>query len=680
MKEKLEKQIIKNTIIFFLYIYLTELIIRFNIGSTFFSWGTLRIAISSLIMSILISLIISNIKKIYRNIIVTITSLFIMVYAWIEVNLYFYLGFFMGVGNAEQGTKVTDYIKEYISAARLGTYLVIILFIIINLYYWYIEKKLKEKKLAKTTYSKFEIESKKRKTFVYLTFILITIILSFSFYGTLKLKIMQNKLQSTSNINLLKNPENSNLSVTQFGVLTYGITDILSNILKIEENFEFNYINTDHNSLITDDTRYINDDAWELLIASETNKTYNNLNNYFINREITPKNQYTGIFEDKNLIVILMESVGEIAINPELFPNIYKLYDEGITFTNNYSPRNTCSTGNNELTSITSLYTINKTCNANTYKNNSYFQSLFNMFNDLGYHTTSYHNYPEFYYSRRIIHHNLGSMIYRNATDLNIEWSALYEEWPSDVDLIEASTEYFLKEDKFVAYLTTVTTHQPYSVNSVYGDKYLDKLSDYDYSISLKRYLSKLMELDKAVGLLIQKLDDANILDDTVIALFGDHYPYGLSEKDIKNILGDEISLNNEVDRTPLIIYNQAQEPIKINKYTSLVDVLPTILNLFNVQYDPRLYFGDDIFSDYDDKVVFADSSWQNEKGFYKSTSGDFIYHNEEEAHYTEEELIEINYQIHVKQKMSALAIKNNYYNYLKTGLNKYEKEIINEE
>ena len=55
------------------------------------------------------------------------------------------------------------------------------------------------------------------------------------------------------------------------------------------------------------------------------------------------------MFEGKNVIFIMMESVGELIINEEYFPNFYKMYNEGWVWTNNYSPRNSCATGNNEM-------------------------------------------------------------------------------------------------------------------------------------------------------------------------------------------------------------------------------------------------------------------------------------------------------------------------------------------
>ena len=66
-----------------------------------------------------------------------------------------------------------------------------------------------------------------------------------------------------------------------------------------------------------------------------------------------------------------MESVNDIFINPELYPNFYKMLSEGWYFENNYSPRNSCATMNNEFSAMTSIYSIYNTCTASKYKNNT---------------------------------------------------------------------------------------------------------------------------------------------------------------------------------------------------------------------------------------------------------------------------------------------------------------------
>ena len=679
MKDKLGKRIFKNSVSFFFFIFLIEIILRINLSYSLIDWSVFRIFISSIFYSVCLGLFSSIFKKNTNKVINTILSFILSLYAWIELNLHNYLGFFMGTGNAEQGTKVVDYIKEYIGAANFKTYLLIIPLVLYLVYIWFLDKKIKEYILNKTTYFTFKIESIKDKILTICCYLIVLFITLIVYYGTLNIKFMQNDLQTINNKDLILTNDNPNLNVSQFGIYTFGLSDIIINTFNINVDIsgEDIYNNNKKNNLVSNETliRNIDDTSWNELINNESNSVYNKLNKYFINRNITPKNEKTGIYKDKNLIVILMESTNYIAIDKDRYPTIYKLWSEGTSFRNNYSPRNSCSTGNNEMTVMTSLYTINQTCTANKYKNNVYPESIFNMFTDLGYVTTSYHDYADHYYSRKTIHKNMGSGQYYNASDLGIKWSSLYKEWPSDTDLIKTSVPHFINEDKFMVFLTSVTTHQPYVVESEFGDKNLDKLDDTDYAISVKRYMSKMYELDKALEMLLDELDKAGKLEDTVIALFGDHYPYGLQTSDISEVVGYDASVNNEMDRTPMIIYNYGQEPEIVEEYTSLIDLLPTLLNMFDVNYDPRLYFGNDIFSDYDHKAYFADGSWQDEIGYYSASKGKFTPKDENNT-YTNEEIININKEISTKQQMSALAIKNDYYNYLFKGLDKYK--VIN--
>ena len=128
----------------------------------------------------------------------------------------------------------------------------------------------------------------------------------------------------------------------------------------------------------------VDDTKWLELIDEEDDLVLNNLNNYFINNTYTGENSYTGLFEDKNLIVIMMESVNDIFINEDLYPNFYKLLSEGYYFKNHYSPRNSCATGNNELSGMIGLYSIYNKCTANVYSDNLYPYSIFNLFNNNG--------------------------------------------------------------------------------------------------------------------------------------------------------------------------------------------------------------------------------------------------------------------------------------------------------
>ena len=54
------------------------------------------------------------------------------------------------------------------------------------------------------------------------------------------------------------------------------------------------------------------------------NNTVINMSEYFKNEEYSYKNEYTGLFEDKNLIYIMAESFDGYFVNPELTPTLYK--------------------------------------------------------------------------------------------------------------------------------------------------------------------------------------------------------------------------------------------------------------------------------------------------------------------------------------------------------------------
>ena len=103
------------------------------------------------------------------------------------------------------------------------------------------------------------------------------------------------------------------------------------------------------------------------------------------------------------------------------------------------------------------------------------------------------------------------------------------------------------------------------------------------------------------------------------------------------------------------------------------MNIVPTIANLFDLDYDPRLYAGEDLMSDtYSRRVYFANGSWIDEKAYYNATTGKIKYSNEEDI-YNTEEIQNINREIDAKIKMSNLAIKTNYFKHLYDSIKENE-------
>lgn len=667
MKDFMNKNILLNFIINFVFILMVETVFKIVNKFSILDWSSLRIILSTILLSMIISGIEYFVPKKIHKFINIIILFIVSIYALAQTGFNNFIGVYMSLGTSSQLGAVIDYIREFILSFKWYYYFVMLPFILCLVYYIFVNKIIVKKFNVSLVNTKFKELNKDMFLKKVWGMSIIFISIFALFLSTLKITFMQNKLQTVSNMNLYNNPSVPSISVKQFGITNFGILDVKNYFVPNENSNEDILIDESKNK---ETSRSKDDTKWKDLINRESDVTMNTLNKYFINNDGSDFNDYTGYFKDKNLIVIMLESVNDIIINKEDYPNFYKMYSEGWHWENNYSPRNSCSTGNNEMSGMISLYSIYNTCTANNFKNNTYYESIFGLFNRSNYNTFSAHDYVAHYYDRNTIHTNMGSMKYYDVEDLGISYSSQYKNWASDEDFMTKILDVIKNNDSdnFMAWLTTVSSHQPYYYSSTEGDKYLDLYKDLDLRIDLKRYKSKLKILDNALGILLDGLESQGILDDTVIVMYGDHYPYGLSTSTINTVLDYDTSVDFESERVPFVIYNSKLESKTFKEYTSYINLLPTIANLFGIDYDPRLYVGSDILSDdYKSLVVFADGSWKNEVAYYNASKGTLKYFGDKE--YTLEEVQEINQRVDTKMKMSNLAIKNNYFNYLYSNL-----------
>lgn len=693
MKKLFHNRIIKNYLLMLITLFAVELIFRAVLKMPLIDWSLLRIFIGINIVTMILSIIFSYCGRIGSNILTFLFCLLGTIYATLQAGFYNFLGVFVSVETSSQLGAVKDYITDYFDSFKNSFYLILIPFGFLIIYYILFERKVKlliknqnvdfvEKFNTKELKEKEAINRKNNRINTLkntrINFIIIIMLLCGVYYYSLDASFMKNELQLRTTKNLFLYPDIPNLAVAQFGSTGFGLIDIETLLFprKITQDDEFiPYVKKElKDEDITDYTRIIDDSSWEEWDNETNNNDYKKLNSYYMSREITPKNDFTGLFEGKNLIVIMMESANTILLDEKYYPNVSKLAKEGWNFTNAYSPRNSCNTGNNEMSGMVSLYTINRTCTANIYKDNIYPQSIFNLFNNKGYKTSSFHNYTEAYYRRKTIHQNMGSTYY-GVESLGIPYTNKYEEWPSDIYLVEEAMKRINTNEPFMTWFTTVSSHQPYGVSSELGDLNLKMFKDTNYDITLQRYMSKLKVLDDAIGKLLEILQEKDILDDTVIVLYGDHYPYGIKNHILNQYFDYDVNEKFEVDRTPFIIYNKEITPTTYDQYTTFMNIVPTMANLFNLDYDPRLYAGRDVLSEtYPNRVVFADGSWQDNVAFYSATTGNVSYYGEKE--YDNEYIINVNKEISDMIKMSNTAITTNYFKELVDGSQKYETNI----
>lgn len=155
--------------------------------------------------------------------------------------------------------------------------------------------------------------------------------------------------------------------------------------------------------------------------------------------------------------------------------------------------------------------------------------------------------------------------------------------WPnSDYEMIKTTMDDYINNDKFVAYYMTVSGHMNYTrLGNTMVSKNWEYVKDLPYSDRAKGYLAANIELDKAVGELLSRLEQAGKLEDTVIVISGDHYPYGLTLDEINELSTYERDDKFEKVKMPFLIWSGSMKgAIKVEKIGSSLDILPTVLNL----------------------------------------------------------------------------------------------------
>ena len=352
------------------------------------------------------------------------------------------------------------------------------------------------------------------------------------------------------------------------------------------------------------------------LAEEETDETIAALDRYFSQRTPTNKNEKTGMFAGCNLILITAESFSHLAIDPELTPTLYKLQTQGFRFTNFYTAYWGVSTSDGEYVALTGTIPKSGTWSMSDTQDNAMPLTMAQQLKRLGYSAQAYHNHTATYYHRDQSHPNLGYVFKALGQGLEVT-----EQWPeSDVEMIDLTTADYVNQEPFHTYYMTVSGHLEYSFdgNSI-AAKNRELVENLPYSEAVQAYLACQIELDRALELLMRRLEEAGVLENTVIALTADHYPYGLTLEEMSELAGHEIDPRFELYRNACFIYKEGMTPETVDRPCSSLDLLPTLSNLFGLEFDSRLYMGRDMFSDAEPLIIFSDRSWLTEKGSFYS-------------------------------------------------------------
>jgi len=329
------------------------------------------------------------------------------------------------------------------------------------------------------------------------------------------------------------------------------------------------------------------------------------------NKEYQVTNEMTGIAKDKNLLIIQLEAFNNFLINlevdgVEITPNLNRLANNSLYYNRFYSSSGIGNTSDCEFSSLTGLYGNGNDLTIFSAAGSNY-ETLAKDFKKDGYHTFSFHG-------------NVGDFYHRNQEHINTlgfdEFYPLeyFQNINQDAPLIHGylDDKYFFKElpgilatqDKFFGYAISVTSHSPYVPTSEIPTHNFTSLTTLTRS-----YIDFVMYVDEAIGIFIDEMEKRNLLDDTVIVIYGDHTS-SLFKKDMESLLQrdlTEVEFRLLMQNVPFIVYNEDLFAPTVNsKISSTVDVYRTMSNLFGL--DSKYHFGNDLLTD-EPNIVYSPRS-----------------------------------------------------------------------
>ncbi|WP_034765371.1 LTA synthase family protein [Rossellomorea vietnamensis] len=302
--------------------------------------------------------------------------------------------------------------------------------------------------------------------------------------------------------------------------------------------------------------------------------------------------EYKGIAEGKNLILIQAESlenwvIGQKINGKEITPNLNRLLEHSVYASNFYPQTKGGRSSDAEFILNTSMLPVAEGSTFFRYPTNDY-TTLPGLLKEKGYSTVAFHGDEGTYWNRREAYPHLGIDKYYDIEDL--EEGEHIGMGLSDVEFFKQSVDILSKkEDPFYGLMITLTSHTPFILPDTYRE--LEFESQYSET-SAANYLQTIHYLDMAIGKMLADLEERGMMDDTIVAIYGDHAGFENSYKEKMMKENPKVEGIDELGRVPFIIYNPEFEKLEITKAVGQVDMYPTLAYMLGIpeeKYDQSI-------------------------------------------------------------------------------------------
>ncbi len=634
----------KNNMIFWwsFWLLFLEFIYKVFILKNFFTWNTFSVILFTIPWIFIFSIITSIFSKKINRIICLLLTFFIIILTLAQIVYYnFYSSIFSFFSLTGGGTGQVFQFYTMIIEVILRIWYIFLIVLIPVIVAIVFRDKIKYEKIN------------------YKNLIAYSVVFIISLFGIIIDCNVDNSLYSTKR--LIKETYSSMLTINKTGLLTMEAIDLYRYIFGFDERI--NILEKD-GSFDYDSKYNMLDIDFDQLIEKETDDEIKTIHRYFRSSIPSEKNNYTGMFKGKNIILINAESFDTTAIDEAITPTLYKMVNNSFVFNNYYQPLYPISTFDGEYMNLTSLIPKEGVWSLRVSSEKSMPFVFGNIFKKMNYNTHAYHNHVYNFYEREQTHPKMGFDYM--ACGNGLEKLMNCDNWPnSDYEMIKSTVELYASDDNpFAVYYMTVSGHLNYNFReNAMSNKNKDSVSSLNYGNKMKSYIAANKELDLAMEYLLDYLEKNDKLNDTLIVISPDHYPYGLTCNELNEVSKSDRCDKFELYHTSLIMYNPNINKTEINKVVSGIDIMPTIYNLFGVEYDSRLLMGNDALSKKEGLSILSDRSWISDYGTYDSISNKFTLFKDRNV---EKDYVEkMNNIVNEKVSVSSLILDKDYYSRL---------------
>ncbi len=393
--------------------------------------------------------------------------------------------------------------------------------------------------------------------------------------------------------------------------------------------------------------------------ASYDDTTISEVEEYFAEKPVSGPNDYTGIFEGKNVIMVMLESIDDWMIDEQYTPTMLYMMENGLNFTDHFACTfGTGYTFNTEFAVNTGYHATLVGSPVSELTESTFPHTLARAFKAKGYTAREVHyNGPDFY-NRGKMHTVFGYEEY-----ISYQKYLPLEEAECDSKAIRNQKVYReivpLQEQPFLNYVVTYSAHLPYTsedrkVKKIKGmyPAFVDSTMDEE----INNAMIMAHDTDEFFRILLEKLEQDGLAEDTVIVAFGDHFTYGMSNWEKLYTIGD-VKTSDMLERTPFFIYCKGMEGKQITKVTNTLDILPTVINLFGLEKTPYWMGEDAMDPNYAGYAYFSSGSWYD---------GELHYYADENLEaYPPEKLVYIdamNRSFDMREKVNEIVLRTDYF------------------